>query len=187
MMECCAFSFERALIHAHGRENLCNMTNGGEGCSGRKMSESQRERASKMLSGKPLPRETVQAARMKNFKPVGTRCGLRFPSVTDAAKFVKPDTPYSAKISISLAANGGMKHSYGYEWGFVVSGDPVFLYRPAQVKKPVKTECGLVFDSGVDAERWLRENGHPKAINSNIVQCCKGRVKTAYGYRWSYV
>ncbi len=31
--ESCAFSFERALIEFYGRDNLVNMTDGGEGCS----------------------------------------------------------------------------------------------------------------------------------------------------------
>jgi hypothetical protein len=32
--EACAFSFERAFIKQYGRENLCNLTDGGEGISG---------------------------------------------------------------------------------------------------------------------------------------------------------
>lgn len=38
----CAFSFERALIKYYGRENLCNLTDGGEGVSGRVVDEMSR-------------------------------------------------------------------------------------------------------------------------------------------------
>lgn len=49
MPEPCALSFELALIAAHGRKNLCNLSNGGEGVSG--ITEEQKKKKSKDLAG----------------------------------------------------------------------------------------------------------------------------------------
>ena len=44
------------------------------------------------------------------------------------------------------------------------------------------------FPSAHEAERYLRANGFPKAANTNIIQCCKGKpnFNTAYGFKWRY-
>jgi hypothetical protein len=191
--EPCAFTYEMALIAAIGRSNLCNATDGGQGCSGRIMGEAQRQKASKMLKGKSLPKDTVQAARKANFKKVGTRCGLRFDSVTHAAKALNPKNYLAAKVSISLCANGGMKHSYGYEWGFVDNEGKIdFLYvsrmgYPRKDKwKAIKMEYGKSFQSLSEAADWLKLNGWPKATQSALCRAAK-TGGMAYGSRWSYV
>lgn len=53
-LEICAFSFEVALIKAHGRENLCNMTDGGEGMSGWSASDETRKKCSDWQLGRRL-------------------------------------------------------------------------------------------------------------------------------------
>ena len=44
------------------------------------------------------------------------------------------------------------------------------------------------FQSGMEAERWLRANGFSKANSGNITNCCKGnpRYTNAYGFKWRY-
>lgn len=42
------------------------------------------------------------------------------------------------------------------------------------------------FPSCMEAERWLRSNGLPKAQNSHIIQCCKGKLQSYYGFKWRY-
>ena len=44
------------------------------------------------------------------------------------------------------------------------------------------------FPSSHEAERWLRINGFPKAVQAAIIQCCKGNPKYthAYGFKWRY-
>lgn len=42
------------------------------------------------------------------------------------------------------------------------------------------------FPSMVEAAEWLKENGHPKAAPSHICDCCIEKLKTSYGYAWSY-
>lgn len=47
------------------------------------------------------------------------------------------------------------------------------------------------FSNKEDAERWIRDNGISNskggAIHTHIVEACKGKRKTAYGYKWQYV
>ncbi len=45
----------------------------------------------------------------------------------------------------------------------------------------------MQFKSILHAVDWLRKNGHPSAGASHICNCCRGREKSCYGYRWSYV
>jgi len=192
MPEPCAFSLEKALIHALGKQRLCNMTDGGEGTSGRVPSCHQRQKCSLSNKGtKPSP-QAMDLARKKNSKPIATRCGLQFSSVTDAAKFVNPTNWKSAKVSISFCANGNTNHSYGYEWGFVENGETNFRYvskmsqpRPKRWR-PIRCSNGLSFDAVGHAVDWLRQNGNPKANTGAVCRSAK-RGENAYGMRWSYV
>lgn len=45
------------------------------------------------------------------------------------------------------------------------------------------------FESQCDAEKWLKENGHPKADVAAIVRSARdpNRKRHAYGYYWSYI
>lgn len=187
--EICAFSFERALIKLYGRENLCNLTDGGEGTSGRIVSESQRLKCSNSNKGKKPSQKTMRLAVKKNSKPVGTTCGLVFISASEAARTLLSEVDFrTAKTCISACCNGRkVSNAFGYEFRFIVDGklvDPGF--KKKELGKPVKTECGLMFSSATSASEWLKGNGWPKAINSNITQNCKGNVMSAYGYKWSY-
>ena len=189
LSEQCAFSLERAMIAYIGTGRLCNMTLGGEGTSGRVPSLSQRQKCSKSNKGNRPSDTSIEAAIIKNSKPVGTVCGLRFPSAREAARRLFPDKPErTSVVSISSACRGICDRAYGYQFRFVdEAGDLVPSgYTKAEVGRPVKTECGMSFHSATAATKWLKANGHPKAINSNIIQCCKRRVASAYGFRWSY-
>lgn len=50
----------------------------------------------------------------------------------------------------------------------------------------VVTAKTRVFPSMIDAVEWLKVNGERNAAASHICECCRGRIKTAYGYEWSY-
>ena len=105
--EICAFSMETALIKLYGRENLVNMTDGGEGTSGRAASESQKMKCSASNRGKAPAPSTQEAAKKKNSKPVGTTCGLRFASAAEAARALFPKERFlSAKTMISASCRG---------------------------------------------------------------------------------
>lgn len=186
--ETCAFSIERAAIAYVGLHNLVNMTIGGEGKSGHVPSKYQREKCSASNKGKKPSEHAIKLAIQKNSKPVGTECGLRFASAAEAGRVLFPHNPRAAKVMISACCNARRTKSVGgYKFGFLVDGnyvDPEFPEESRCVR--VSTECGIIFESSVAASNWLKENGHPKAQNGNIIQCCKGRVSSAYGYKWRY-
>ena len=50
----------------------------------------------------------------------------------------------------------------------------------------IESEFIRQFSSGKEAERWLRTNGFPKAANTCIFRCCKGKQSNAYGFKWQY-
>lgn len=189
LSEQCAFSIERALIAYIGIGQLCNMTLGGEGTSGRVPSTAQRQKCSMSNKGKRPSGTSIEAAVIKNSKPVGTVCGLRFSSAREAARRLFPDRPErTSAVAISSSCRGLCDRAYGYQFRFVDERGDLLPsgYAKVEVGRPVKTECGMSFNSATAATKWLTANGHPKAINSNIIQCCKRRVATAYGFRWSY-
>lgn len=189
LSEQCAFSLERAMIAYIGRGRLCNMTLGGEGTSGRVPSTAQRQKCSRSNKGKRPSVTSIEAAIIKNSKSVGTVCGLRFSSAREAARQLFPEKSERAcAVSISSACRGLCDRAYGYQFRFVDEMGNLLPsgYAKVEVGRPVKTECGMSFESAAAATKWLTANGHPKAINSNIIQCCKGRVKSAYKYKWEY-
>lgn len=53
-------------------------------------------------------------------------------------------------------------------------------------RKPIQCSNGMVFSFSGEAQNWLRENGFPTAQKTNIVSCCTGRLKSAYGFQWSF-
>ena len=46
------------------------------------------------------------------------------------------------------------------------------------------------FNSTADAGRWLAENGYAKSysggVRDKISQCCRGKLKSAYKFKWKY-
>lgn len=56
-------------------------------------------------------------------------------------------------------------------------------------KKVMCVEEKIIFESTLDAERWLIENNKTTAKKSrtHISAVCKGKRKHAYGYTWKYV
>lgn len=42
------------------------------------------------------------------------------------------------------------------------------------------------FQSAHEAERFLKNNGYPKASCCNINSCCKGKLQSCYSFKWRY-
>lgn len=186
-----AFELERHLISEIGRDNLVNMTDGGEGSSGKKMSDRQRQEASKRLKG-VVPVEAVAASIFSNSKPISTVCGMRFPSSRSAALWLNENGfPTACASGIISSLKGISSKAYGYSWVYQNKDgtllDSAYKKSDYDPRKPVGTACGLRFDSAKSAADWLRENGYPRAQLANISSNCKGRVNKAHGFRWGYV
>lgn len=192
-----ACEIERDLISEFGRENLCNLTDGGDGTPGRLVSDEVKKLMSERFKGVTPSEQTIKASIEKNSKPIGTKCGLRFKSTTDAARWLKTQGFQSAnKSGIFTALEGRANKAYGYEFRYLDDDDCIiessYIDRTKSRNKPV-TNGVDIFDSISQASNFIIENGLSKAksintISANIVSCCKqrGRLKTVYGFAWSY-
>lgn len=163
---------EIELIAFYGMENLCNQTAGGEGGGTRVWTEESRKRLSDAKKGKslhwmigdknPMHRPEVAA------KVIASRIGK---SSTWIAGDKNPMHNPEIKAKHSALFKGKKRPE--------ITGANHKL-----AKKVICVETGTIFDCGVDAAKWLRENGKPFAVESNISSACAGRLKTAYGYSW---
>lgn len=66
------------------------------------------------------------------------------------------------------------------------------IKKPIQVLQKDKDSKQIIqsFDSIADAGRWLVQNNKAKrycgGVRQKISNCCKGKLKTAYGYCWDF-
>lgn len=159
--ETCAFSFAVALIKRYGRDNLCNLTDGGEGLSGYVYTDNHRIGISKSNARRNLSLETR--------KKIGD---------AHRGKIISEETRLKASLSLSGENNPN--------FGKVLSDD--IKSKISKSKSiPIKTDCGKYFDNAYKAAEWLRCNGHPKALQCAISKCVRGEHKKAYGYIWMTV
>lgn len=158
----CAFSFERALVNYYGRENLCNLTDGGGGVTGYRHTKSAKEKISIAGTGRITSIETREKLSKR-------RIGMVFSDET--------------RRKISEAQTGEKNKNYGKKF----SDDHRRKISDAHVKIPVECSNGMVFNSQQDAVRWLRSVGIHKACNSPISECIRNMRKSAYGYKWSSI
>lgn len=73
-----------------------------------------------------------------------------------------------------------------------ISFIPAIRARMGGKMKPVEgtnivTCTTRTFPSMVHAAEWLKDNGCENAAPSHICECCHNRLKSAYGFSWSYV
>jgi hypothetical protein len=66
------------------------------------------------------------------------------------------------------------------------SGGEGHTGKPAPNRRKVECSNGMVFDSCLDAQAWLRDNGYPRASSSSISACCKGKIHYCHGHTWRY-
>jgi len=156
MQEWWAHEMEIELIAFYGRDNLCNLTDGGEGVSGLKMSEEAKIKAS-IAHSNPSPEVRARMSRGQK--------GRKMSEETKKLMSQSATGRKNRKESCKKLSNSRRK-KYGV---------------------PIVCSNGMLFETQVGAEEWLRENGYPKATKSNINSCIYGNQKSAYGHTWSKV
>lgn len=185
-----AFLLEMWLIakYRHNGIPLVNITNGGEGRSGMLMPESQKKYMSDLFKGVPPTSACIAASIASSSKSIFDGDGNEYSSITDAARKLFPSNVKSAKCGISGAIRGRTSSYKGVV--FTPKNPETFNI----VKKEVRDEIfrkvyrsdGVAFDSIQDAALSVSGGRKMSSISPNIHSCCSGRVKTAYGYGWSY-
>lgn len=191
MLEWWAFEMEIELISFYGRKNLANLTDGGDGPSGYKATKEAKAKLSVINTGKKLSVETCN--KMSN-----SRTGLKHTKLTkkrmsDSAKNRSPEH----LLKISIAQKGIPKSKESIEKsrlsriGKKQTASHKKLISDALKKSSKKTpviciDLNIKFLSLLDAELWLKNNGHLKASSSGIHFSMKKNGRKAYGYHWKY-
>lgn len=187
MSESDAFEFEKSTIQLLGRGFLCNCTDGGEGMSGNVKSAETLAKLRASLKGRQHSEKTKALIGAKSKGRKVSEETRRKLSVANAG--TSPSAETLAKRSAALR---GRKFSdeHKAKISSALRGrkcSPEHTEKAAAAcRVAVRCSNGMRFDSVKWAADWLRGNGFPKAIPSNISQCCRGRVRTAYGFRWNY-
>jgi len=162
-IEECAFSFERALIAFYGRENLCNLSDGGEGCSGVKRSEKTKRKLSKSKIGKILSDDHKESIRRK----------------TQSKK-------HRNKLSSILLSDGVREKLVKSANRQFETEDKKAKHTKACGGLPVKRSDGVIFFSASEAARKTSEYLGRKCNAQNISRAASIDRYNAFGFGWEF-
>ncbi len=170
MLEAFAFELERNLIARIGRKDkglgpLVNYTDGGDGASGAIRSDEFKARNVAFHTGRKRSEATKK-------------------NISEAKRGTVVSKETRLKMSVSRK---GRVHSESTLLKMAEAGRKrdrsTFGFRP---KVAVVQSESVIFEGTSVAEQWCRENTNPLADKSNIVKCCRGKIKYAYGHTWRY-
>lgn len=159
LQEWYAFELEKELIAYYGRENLCNMTDGGEGATGAVRGEITRKKIGDFHRGRKRSDATL----------VNMSLAKRNPSLETRMKM-------SAAKKGKKLSDEHIKNRTKSQLG---KNNP-------SAKSVLCVETNHLFHTMTDAENWLKSIGFLKASKSAICNCARGKIKSAYGYKWTY-
>ena len=166
-----AFELECFLIAEIGRENLCNLTDGGEGAAGRVMTEEEKAMRSRIIS-QSWANDEIR----KRHSEI-----LRGMKRTEESK----RKIAAAKIGNKNALGNSHSEEAKKKMSEALKGKYVGSLHFASM--PVRcVETGKVFDCAREAAEWLKSIGFEKAAKSMISDVCRKTRKSGYGYRWEY-
>lgn len=136
-----------------------------------------------------LPEKTI-AIRNYKLAPVDqyTKNGIfvqTFNSIAEANSYLKID---SVSSHISECCKGKLYSAYGYVWRYC--GEPFNKYKEKD-KRLVGCKKYDLNDNLLDTYSSMQDacfsiGKESKTATPNIVNCCKGNKKTAYGFKWKY-
>lgn len=173
LSEDAAFLLEMWLIAKlrHDGNDLCNMTDGGDGASGFKKEELDR-----LL----LARDVFDSL------------GNHYPCLQDAARSMRDfGYPLASSSNICACASGVKASVYGRNWSYTeVPPHPYKTGREANEfarKRPVVRGDGLVYSGCREAARKMSKQLGKNCLSSAITHTARGRQSSAYGYEWYYL
>lgn len=156
-----------------------NLTEGGEGIFGYKRTQKLKDDFSirmkeRYKSGKIRP---PREKKVYQYSLTTGELLNEFSNCTEAAKAVDGNNG-----SISYCARGKCFSSYGYSWLY----SKLDYYKPSiQGKIPI-----LQYDLNDNfIQEWESATNVKNELgfnNSAITNCCKGKIKSSYGFKWKY-
>jgi hypothetical protein len=190
-MEC--LNLETQLISEIGRENLCNLTDGGEGVSGFKHSGETKQKISIWRKGKSLSEETCKKITQNK---IGNAYKLKNIPEGKIEELYKTKNIQEIANTLNVTFSTIKKYLIGKN-----------LYVPFNNKPPRTQETKdkmsyLMKNKGnKPVTQYDKQGNHIKDFQSiteaclflnkpnrqgDITACCRGKQKTAFGYIWKY-
>jgi len=191
LLEWYAFELEIETILRYGRDNLANVTDGGEGPSGAIQSKERIAKTIALHTGSKRSKEsrkTMKAAQAFKMKIVYCSNGMVFNGYPDCVAWLKSighKTSSAASICDCCKRNGNRAGCYGFQWSFTNDFSELEKLKPRHMGA-VLCSNGMQFESKRKAVDWLRASTYPKAEITKISGVCSGKRKNAYGHQWSY-
>ena len=172
-----AFEHEQFLIWCFKDMGckLVNQTGGGEGSSGRVVSEATKLKISNAVAPKLRSQEARAAA--------SQRAAQRMANQAERSRVSEGlRKHYEAPEAIQRLKQQGLRQA----------SDPAMLEQMIaagrKVARPVTCiETGVTHVSLVEAVKWLAGIGQPKAQVRPISEVARGVRKSAYGYTWKFI
>ncbi len=170
----------KSLVFRHSDETKKKLSQINTGRSGHKHTDETKQKIREAMKAREIKPEWCAAiSAAKKGKPGIKKTPEQAQQIRE--RMIGNILSKETKDKIS-AANKGRKHTQEAMEKIIQSN----RLSNAKRKKPVLCSNGMMFDSPNSAADWLRSNGIQTAVKSNIVSCCKGRLKTAYGFVWSH-
>lgn len=193
LQEWYAFELEKDLIAYYGRENLCNLTDGGEGASNPSNETIKKMKFAKI--GKPHSSETkAKRALALTGHIVTNETKAKISASTKGRKHTE-----SAKKAMSASRMGKKPTAQALENHRLAMSKIAHEVNQKRIERLPRgtshyratlVQCNenkMTFGTLTIAVHWLKENGYPKAVNSNLSTHLNGKAKTAYGHTWSKI
>lgn len=206
MQEWWAFELECELIALYGRENLCNLTDGGEGVSGAIRSEESKRKASQSHLRPEVQKSKSLALRLSHQDPEVKKRRSESLRKTYASEELRKRVSESLIQTLKnpiyrkqrSEARIGKKHSHEAKQNMRIAAlnmseehkEKLSFRQLGELnhaaKKIVCIETGVVYVTMKSATDWLKTIGKTKAQTSPITKCIKGIYLKAYGFTWAY-
>jgi hypothetical protein len=205
-----AYELEAKLVSEYGRDNLTNLSDGGYGsASGRVVGENEKRLKRERFAGKPGRQWSAEQREAARVRGTGRKHTEEARRKISEAKKGKPQ-PWSGhslteegreRIRQSKLgkpapwAAGENSHTKRQEYRDYMSEKFKGVHRPDMVgasnpsaRSVVCIDTGQHFHTMKDAAKWLLSINKTSNISAstNINSVCTGKLKSAYGFTWTY-
>lgn len=200
MQEWWAFEMERELILKYQDHGLCNRTDGGEGASGYRLTDEQKEKQRRVFEEKQSGKSISQKAKERFKDPAylerhkqNQREIMQRPEVKQKlrqaaiAQFASPIArELNRQKTTAQFANPAARHLAKIK-ALARFDTPDKRAKHAQAKALMCINNGMIFGSTTLAAEWVTNWRGKKADNSQIAKACRGQIRAAYNLKWTYV
>lgn len=90
------------------------------------------------------------------------------------------------QATISACLVGKNKTAHNFQWKYIDDDKKIYKIAKGKVKKVYQYDLMGNFVKEFLSIRQAEEEMTGNKLKTCILQCCKGKHKTAYGYQWSY-